>query len=220
MEQLARESSQAAVGEAPSTGVRAVAAVALLAAVLTGCGDDKADVKSSADASPSASVTEPVSELEQVRLSTAAFASIPAANAAGYKVWSPDPAAAGATCPTKPEGKMGYHLVNVPLRGTPPKAAEADAAIDFAKPEMLLYQKVAGGALKLVGVEYLVFKAAWERENGAGAAPPQVLGQPVPLSKHSFAPTGPEVEHYELHVWLHSDNPSGMFSAYNPSISC
>lgn len=217
MQQAARETTQA-VTRPTSVGMRAVAVAALVAAVLSGCGGDNTDVKSSADATTP--VTKPASELEQVRLSTAAFASIPAANAAGYTVWSPDPAAVSASCPTTPEGKMGYHLVNVPLRGTPPNAAEADTAIDYAKPEMLLYQKAGGGKLELVGVEYLVFKAAWEREHGAGAAPPQVLGQTVPASKHSFAPDGPEIEHYELHVWLHSDNPKGMFSPYNPNITC
>ncbi len=196
--------------------MRSVVAAGVLATMLVGCGDNTADTTTSSDAAASAAP----SELDQVRASTAAFSSIDVAKAAGYTVWSPDPAAPKATCPSTPEGKMGYHLVNPALRGTPAKAAEAEATIDYAKPEQLLYQKKADGTLELVGVEYLVFTSAWEREHGAGAAAPEVLGEAVPASKHSFAPGGPEIDHYELHVWLHTDNPSGMFVAYNPSITC
>ena len=159
-------------------------------------------------------------QLREVRRLTEAFRSIPAAQAAGYTVWSPDPAAANATCASSAEGKMGYHLVNVPLRGSPANPGQGDAVIDYRQPEMLLYEKRPDGQLNLVGVEYIVFKDAWERVHGAGAAPPRVLGQTVPLSTHSFVAGGPEIPHYELHVWLHSQNPNGMFSHWNPSITC
>jgi hypothetical protein len=159
-------------------------------------------------------------QIEEVRSLTAPFSNIAAAQAAGYTVWSPDPAAPNATCPSSAEGKMGYHLVNVGLRGSPANPAQGDAVIEHRQPEMLLYEKRANGQLNLVGVEYIVFKDAWERVRGAGAAPPQVLGQPLPASKHAFVAGGPEIEHYELHVWLHSQNPNGMFSHWNPSISC
>jgi hypothetical protein len=26
--------------------------------------------------------------------------------------------------------------------------------------------------------------------------------------------------HYDLHVWLYADNPSGMFTPYNPALEC
>jgi hypothetical protein len=26
--------------------------------------------------------------------------------------------------------------------------------------------------------------------------------------------------HYDLHVWLYADNPSGLFAPFNPSLSC
>jgi hypothetical protein len=31
---------------------------------------------------------------------------------------------------------------------------------------------------------------------------------------HGFEP------HYELHFWLYKKNPSGMFSPFNPDVSC
>ena len=158
--------------------------------------------------------------LAQVRAATAAFHDIDAANAAGYTTWSPDPFAAGATCPTNPAGKMGYHLVNVALRGGAANPAAGDAVIDPLHPEMLLFERRPDGKMHLVGVEYLVFRAAWERVNGAGASPPTVLGQPLPLSSHSFVPGGPDVDHYELHVWVWSRNPLGMFAPWNPAVTC
>ena len=158
--------------------------------------------------------------LAQVRAATAAFHDIDAANAAGYTVWSPDPFAAGATCPSNPAGKMGYHLVNVPLRGGAANPAAGDSVIDALRPEMLLFERRADGQLHLVGVEYLVFKAAWERDRGAGAPPPTVLGQPLPFSTHTFVPGGPSIDHYELHVWVWSNNPLGMFSPWNPKVGC
>ena len=116
---------------------------------------------------------------------------------------------------------MGYHLVNPALRGSPLDPANADATLDAARPEMLLYEKRADGELHLVGVEYLVFKAAWEREHGVNAANPQLFGQTVPFSSHSFPPlTNDLVDHYELHVWIWKPNPNGMFSHWNPDIGC
>lgn len=159
-------------------------------------------------------------ELERVRRETAAFQDLNAARAAGYTVWAPDPNAANASCASSAEGKMGYHLVNVSLRGSAADPAAGDAVIGYRQPEMLLYEKRADGQMRLVGVEYIVFKAAWERVHGAGAAPPEVLGQTVPLSTHAFSPGGPEIPHYELHVWLHSVNPRGMFYPWNPNVTC
>lgn len=161
-----------------------------------------------------------LSELAEVRQLTAAFHDVDAAMAAGYTVWSPNPFAPNATCPSSSEGNMGYHLVNVSLRGGAANPAAGDAVIDPSRPEMLLYEKRPDGQVHLVGVEYIVFKAAWEREHGAGAAPPEVFGQQLLSSSHVF-PGNPEpILHYELHVWIFTNNPLGMFSPWNPTVSC
>lgn len=48
-----------------------------------------------------------------------------------------------------------------------------------------------------------------------------LLGQKVPFSTHPFPPlTDYNVDHYELHVWIWKPNPNGMFSHWNPAISC
>lgn len=171
------------------------------------------------DGRPSAAVN---AALAQVRRATARYHNVEHAMADGYTVWSPNPMAPGATCATSPAGKMGYHLVKPALRGSPASPATADATLDPLQPEMLLYEKRNDGSLRLVGVEYLVFQAAWERVHGVGAAAPTLFGLTVPFSSHTFPPAVPNtlVPHYELHVWLWSDNPNGMFSHWNPTISC
>jgi hypothetical protein len=158
--------------------------------------------------------------LAEIRRVTAKFHDYQNAIEAGYTVWSPDPLVSGSTCPSNAEGNMGYHLVNVPLRGGAANPAAGDAEIDLLEPEMLLYEKTANGKLKLVGVEYLVFKAAWEAANGVGAAPPEILGQPLPASSHTFPGGTGNIDHYELHVWTWKPNPLGMFYPWNPDVSC
>jgi hypothetical protein len=193
---------------------------------LAGCGDSATTLEP--DSAPSFHAGEHneklsasvLAQLAQVRRATARYHNIDAAIDDGYTVWSPNPFVANATCATSAEGKMGYHLVNPSLRGSPANPAAADAVLDPMRPEMLLYEKRADGKLHLVGVEYLVFKAAWERVHGPGAAPP-LLGQSVPFSSHPFPPTvANNVDHYELHVWIWKPNPNGMFSHWNPNISC
>jgi hypothetical protein len=160
------------------------------------------------------------SGLAEIRRVTAAFHDVDEAVAGGYTAWSPNPFATGATCPSNAEGNMGYHLVNVPLRGGAANPAAGDATIDLLAPEMLLYEKRANGKMRLVGVEYIVFKAAWEAAHGVGAPPPAVLGQPLLASSHTFPGGTGSIAHYELHVWIWSPNPLGMFYPWNPDISC
>ena len=166
------------------------------------------------------SITEPDASLAKVKAQFQPMNDIAKANSAGYTVWSPDPTVAGSTCPTSADGNMGYHLVNVQLRGPASSPATGDAVIDKMSPEMLLYEKSASGTLTLAGVEYIVFKDAWERVNGVNAAPPQVFGQPLLASSHSFVTGGPSIPHYELHVWLYKTNPRGEFFPYNPAVTC
>ena len=161
-----------------------------------------------------------LAQLAEVRGLTARYHDLDAAMAAGYTVWSPNPFAPGATCPSSPEGNMGYHLVNVSLRGGAANPAAGDAVIDPLRPEMLLYEKRADGEVHLVGVEYIVFKAAWERVHGVNAPPPEVFGQPLLASTHTFPGNPDPIPHYELHVWLFTSNPLGMFYPWNPTVTC
>lgn len=203
---------------------KAVPIVALLLSAACSDGPTAVAVPAAPDVSASRGQSEfehhVLAGLAEIRRVTARYHDPSAAMAAGYTVWSPDPFAQGATCPGSPTGKMGYHLVNVSLRGSAAHPAAGDAIIDLLHPEMLLYSKRADGTMQLVGVEYLVFKAAWEREHGVGAAPPEILGHKLVLSSHTFVAGGPSIEHYELHVWVWSHNPNGTFDPWNPNVTC
>jgi len=87
---------------------------------------------------------------------------------------------------------------------------------------MLVYEPQADGSVQLVAVENLVFAAAWEALGKRG--PPKFHGHPYVLLKdnpetrvdeaHGWAP------HYELHAWVFRENPSGMYSEFNPRVTC
>ena len=107
----------------------------------------------------------------------------------------------GYVAPTHCYPGMGYHYIH------PQRAA--DFALNPLQPELLLYERV-GGRLRLVAVEYFV--------PYVGQARPEIMGVPFdgPMAGHE--PGMPE--HYDLHVWVWRHNPDGMFTAYNPRISC
>ena len=104
-------------------------------------------------------------------------------------------------------GSMGIHFVNGALAG--------DGAIDAAAPEALMYEVKANGSLELVGVEYVVFKDAWDAAN---TEPPELFGQTFNFvdspNRYGIAPF------YELHAWAWKANPTGPHQDYNPQVLC
>jgi hypothetical protein len=132
---------------------------------------------------------------------TARYHSLDQAVAAGYVQDSPCEELPGA-------GGMGQHHVNFALIGDP--------AIDPLKPEILLYAPKANGKLELIGVEY--FKVDADQNLATDDDRPSVLGQPLDGPMPGHTPTMPI--HYDLHVWLWQDNPSGFFAPWNPSVDC
>jgi len=71
-------------------------------------------------------------------------------------------------------------------------------------------------------VENLVFKKAWEEAGHQG--PPTFHGVDWDMmmddpateidEAHGFAP------HYDRHVWIYRENPTGVFMPFNPAVSC
>jgi hypothetical protein len=104
-------------------------------------------------------------------------------------------------------GAMGMHFVNGALVG--------DGEIDLAHPEIVLYEPLPNGKLRLTGADYLVVADAW---NATHAGPPQLMGQLFHLfdSPNRFGLPA----FYTLHVWAWKDNPSGTFTNWNPNVSC
>ena len=140
-------------------------------------------------------------ELAAVRAATDKFHSIPAAEAAGYGPFYI------CTDENSGLGAMGQHYVRGDL--------VPDGAIDPLTPEALVYEPMPGGGLRLVGVEYVVFKDAWDANH---AGPPVLFNHTFTWIKAGNRYDLPDF--YELHVWIWRPNPSGMFKDWNPSVTC
>ena len=150
-------------------------------------------------------VTEPDPAILAVRDATEAYRDQAAATEAGYGILAGTPL---ESCIDQPDaGGMGFHLVNGDLVG--------DAVVDAATPEALLYISDAIGQPELVGVEYVVFAEAWDATSDE---PPVVLDQEMHLVD---APNRYELPaFYALHAWVWRSNPEGVFTDFNPTVSC
>jgi hypothetical protein len=136
------------------------------------------------------------SDLAQVRRVTAAYHSIPAAVAAGYQL------VPGLDyCFNNPGvGGMGYHYINTAL---------LDTTLDPLKPEAMVYSPNGSPTLQLGAVEYIVPASLWD---ASLTQPPTLFGQTFGLEKALGV--------YELHAWIWKNNPTGILSEWNPSVSC
>ena len=111
------------------------------------------------------------------------------------------------TCTEEPGvGTMGQHYVKGPL--------VEDPAVDPLRPEALVYEPKRNGGFRLVALEYVVIAATLP----AGAPTPTVFGQAM-----TFVPAGNRYglpDFYQRHVWLYDRNPLGVFSDWNPTVTC
>jgi hypothetical protein len=123
-------------------------------------------------------------------------------------------------------GAMGIHFFRPDLLGIsgPPAARVGGNGThtDFRKPAVLIYEPQADGSLQLVAVENLVFIDAW---NASGqSAPPTFHGVPYDLMVDDPATAADEAHlfepHYDRHVWIYRDNPNGIFTSFNPAVTC
>jgi hypothetical protein len=141
----------------------------------------------------------PAKLVQLVRDATGQFINVNAATAAGYQPF--------LGCVSGPDhGAMGFHYVNSALVG--------DGVLDPSHPEVLIYE-ASGGALQLVGVEFVVLADPWL---AAHTSPPVLEGQSfqfVPSPNRYGLPA-----HFELHVWAWRDNPNGAFVDWNNKVSC
>ncbi|HZF93606.1 MAG TPA: hypothetical protein VEZ20_01910 [Allosphingosinicella sp.] len=165
--------------------------------------------------------------LMEMRLATARFRDVNAALAEGY-VRDPGDACIAAADMGLPAamGGMGIHFFRPDLLGIAgppnPRVGGSGTHTDFSRPAILLYEPRADGTLELVGVENLVFQAAWR---AAGhSAPPSIHGRQwdsmaddpaTPADEaHGFEP------HFDQHIWLWRDNPRGTYESFNPAVTC
>jgi hypothetical protein len=144
-------------------------------------------------------------DLARVKHATAKFRKLSVAEAANYgKLVDLN----GIACIDMPGmGAMGVHYVNGNL--------VPDGAIDPLTPEALVYEPQEDGHLRLVAVEYVVLKDAWDANH---SAPPSLFGQ-----QFNFTPSGNRFglpDYYSLHAWIWKYNPAGTFAMWNPDVTC
>jgi hypothetical protein len=109
-------------------------------------------------------------------------------------------------CVAYANGAMGIHFLNPTAIGPTP---------DPVRPPLLVYEPAEEGRLRLVAAEWFVPLATGITER------PQLFGQPFDGPMEGHEPLMPrELHHYDLHVWLFKENPSGLFAATNPNVGC
>jgi len=141
----------------------------------------------------------------QIRGATAPYHSLAAGRAAGWNVLFQD--VNGLTCiqdtDTPSMGGMGFHWINPDNIGS----------TDPAQPAALIYAPGPSGHVRLAGMEYLV-------PDPTGTTPQPFLGDQgfmyTPPGNRFLGDTG----FWSLHVWAWWPSPDGLYSMWNPRISC
>jgi hypothetical protein len=138
--------------------------------------------------------------LKVVRESTERFRDVTAAEAEGYGLLF--------GCVSGPDwGAMGLHYVNLPL--------VFDGELEATRPEIVIYEQLPNGRLKMTGADYLVLADAWHANH---PAPPELMGQLLHLFEAPNRFGLPAF--YTLHVWAWKENPNGTFVNWHPRVSC
>lgn len=134
-----------------------------------------------------------IAQLAAARAATAKYRFLPFATADGYDAHM---------CLARDQGGMGFHYFNESRFGS----------LDPQRPAGLLYEAGDDGGRKLVGVEWVVPVSDSEK------ARPRLFGQDFQGPMPGHYPGMPA--HYDLHVWLYKNNPSGLFAQWNPTVKC
>jgi hypothetical protein len=135
-------------------------------------------------------------DLATLHAAVAAFADAGQAAAVGY-----GPA---SECMSSELGSQGIHYANDAL---------FEPSVALETPQLLMYEPLADGSLRFIGVEYLVFQQAWH--DAGHEDRPTLLGQTFGLNETLL-----DEPFYLLHVWVGQFNPSGVFADWNPLIDC
>jgi hypothetical protein len=177
-------------------------------------------------AAPAASPSPGEPTLDEVRRATERFRDVNVALAEGY-VRDPMNACETGEHMGLPAGTgaMGIHYARFDLleiTAAEPRVDGTGTHVDFLQPAVLLYEPQADGSLELVGVENLVFMEAWYAAGNTappsfhGVAWDRMVDDPATEvdEAHMFTP------HYDRHVWIYRENPNGVFTPFNPAVTC
>jgi hypothetical protein len=94
--------------------------------------------------------------------------------------------------------------------------ALVDGVLDPEHPELLLYEPQKNGRMRLVAVELLILAIPWDATH---SGPPTYAGQEFEDRRAPGSP-GPPFPNYALHAWVWQHNPNGLFTPFNPTITC
>jgi len=164
-------------------------------------------------------------QIAALKAATARFKDVSVALAEGY---IRDPmdhcVTAGAEGLPAEWGAMGIHYIHpqrLGITAAQPRVDGNGLHTDFLKPSILLYEPQADGSLKLVGVENLVFEAAWKAAGNGD--PPVFAGRKWDRMADDPKTPGDEAHgfqpHFDQHVWF-VENPAGSLMPFNPAITC
>jgi hypothetical protein len=166
-------------------------------------------------------------EIEKVRQATKKYEDISVAMAEGYV-----PAPPGHCITAASEGLpaawggMGIHYIQpqlLKIKGAQPRVHGDSTHTDFMKPAILLYEPMADGSMKLVGVENLVFLHAWLQAGNQAA--PTFAGRHYDTMADSTSTEQDEAHNFEPHMDLHvyfakSADPRAQLNPFHPSVTC
>jgi hypothetical protein len=96
-------------------------------------------------------------------------------------------------------GGMGFHYGKVGF---------IDGVVRPDQPELLVYEPQADGKLRFVAVEFVIPYTFHARSDAA----PVLFGREFSQNDR--------FQLWGLHVWVGADNPNGLFTAWNPRVSC
>jgi hypothetical protein len=136
--------------------------------------------------------------VDKVRRATSRFRDI---NVALSEHWVP-----GTPCVSGPNsGAMGVHFVLPERLG--------DGTLNADQPEALIYEPMSNGAMRLVGVEFIVLANTWTSTSAPSLDGHLMnyVGEPNRYGLPAF---------YELHVWAWDQNPNGNFADWNTQVNC
>jgi hypothetical protein len=140
--------------------------------------------------------------VDKVRGATSRYVDINVAFNEGFAVATP--------CVSGPDtGAMGVHLVL--------SSRIASGVLNPEQPQALIYEPMANGAMRLVGVEFIVLESVWAPNNPANSVPAlegnllNYVAYPNRYGLPAF---------YEIHVWAWEDNPKGSYADWNTHVTC
>lgn len=140
--------------------------------------------------------------IDDVRNATARYTEIGAAIADNFVAATP--------CVSGPDtGAMGVHYIRMDR--------VMKLVLNVQQPQALIYEPMAGGAMRLVGVEYIVLDSNWSAVNPPGTVPAlegNLLNYVAYPNRYGLG------AFWEIHVWAWQQNPMGSYADWNTDVTC